>query len=100
MRRRAKSDSTRVRARRDRGAAIVEFAIVTPVLLVLLFAIIDFGTNYNNYNSLRHGVRESTRQGVIARSFGSTSCNIHGNPGNDQTKDLICLTKDRIGGDA
>ena len=29
--------------RNDKGAALIEFCIILPVLLVLVFAIIDFG---------------------------------------------------------
>jgi Flp pilus assembly protein TadG len=50
---------------RDAGAAAVEFALVTPVLLLLLFGIIDYGLWFNASLSVRQGVRESARQAVV-----------------------------------
>lgn len=54
----------RTRPRGDRGAAAVEFALVVPVLLVVLFGIIDFGFAINRYaivnNAAREGVREAS----------------------------------------
>jgi Flp pilus assembly protein TadG len=54
----------------DRGAAAVEFALVVPVLLMILFGIIDFGLLFNNSLSVKQGVREGARQGVVA-NYGS-----------------------------
>lgn len=52
------------RPREDRGAAAVEFALVVPILLVVLFGIIDFGFAINRYaivnNAAREGVREAS----------------------------------------
>ena len=52
------------RRRNDRGAAAVEFALVVPILLVMVFGIIDFGLAINRYamvnNAAREGVREAS----------------------------------------
>ena len=32
---------------RSRGQALVEFALVAPLLLVILFAMLDFGRTFN-----------------------------------------------------
>lgn len=45
----------------DRGAAAVEFAIVLPLLLLLVFGIIDFGRAYNTTVSLSGAAREGAR---------------------------------------
>src|SRR5262249_61534821 len=51
--------------RGDRGSAMVEFAIITPILLLFLFGIIDFG--YTMYQDLdvRHGSREAARLAAV-----------------------------------
>jgi len=81
----------RIRFRDERGANLVEFAFVLPILVMLVFGIAEFGFAFNNYISLRNGVREGARQAVVA-SFGTdTTC------GSTETQRLICLTKSRIG---
>ncbi|MEX5301822.1 TadE/TadG family type IV pilus assembly protein [Kocuria sabuli] len=51
--------------RMERGAAAVEFALVVPVLLLLLLGIIEFGRAYNTQISLTHAARETARHMVI-----------------------------------
>ncbi|MGB6057713.1 MAG: TadE family protein, partial [Microthrixaceae bacterium] len=58
--------STALPQRRERGAAMLEFAIIMPVFLLLVLGIIDFGATFNDYNSVRQGVREGARQVVVA----------------------------------
>ena len=50
--------------RRDRGAAAVEMALVLPILLLVLFALVDFGRAYNMKIELTQAAREGVR--VIA----------------------------------
>jgi Flp pilus assembly protein TadG len=68
---------------------MVEFAFVLPVFLLVLFGIIDFGLALNDYNSLRQGVREGAREGVVA-DWGSACTGT-------SAQQLICLTDQRIG---
>ncbi len=61
----------RVRKRaRDRGAsesgaALVEFAIMMPLLLLLLFGIIEFGWVLSQNLDVRHGAREGARLAAV-----------------------------------
>ena len=85
------------RARRgERGVALVEFAIIAPLLFFLLLGTVDFGINLSNEISLRQGVREGARQGSVA-SFGSTaSCGLtFTTAGSANMQKLLCLTKSR-----
>jgi len=52
---------TRARAGADTGAAAVEFALVLPFLLLLIFGIIDFGRAWNMQLALTQGAREGAR---------------------------------------
>src|SRR5215470_20320242 len=45
----------------DRGAAAVEFALVLPLLLILIFGIIDFGRMLNAKITLTEAAREGAR---------------------------------------
>ncbi|HEY5202892.1 MAG TPA: TadE/TadG family type IV pilus assembly protein [Acidothermaceae bacterium] len=51
--------------RRDSGAAAVEFALVLPILLLIVFGIIDYGLYFGNSLDTRSGVATVTRQAVV-----------------------------------
>lgn len=54
--------------RRERGQTMVEFAIVVPILLLLLFAILQFGIVFNNWITLTDAARAGARQAAVGRS--------------------------------
>ncbi len=66
---RATACSMRCR-REESGQAMVEFALVLPLLVTILFAIIKFGIAINNYVVLTNAVRTGARTLAIGR--GST----------------------------
>ena len=78
---------------RERGVALVEMAIVVPLLLLLLFGIIEWGVFINRHIDLTQGVREAGRQGAVALYAGDAASCASGTP----TDQLVCLTKNRIG---
>jgi Flp pilus assembly protein TadG len=55
----------------QRGQALVEFALVLPVLMLVLVGIIKGGMLYNNYLSLTDAVRSGARQLAIERGQSS-----------------------------
>src|SRR5437868_7816161 len=79
--------------RNESGAGLVEMAIVIPLLLLLVFAILDFGMFLYRDIQLTQGVREAGRQGAVALyTGGNAACNV-GTP----TANLVCLAKQRSG---
>lgn len=56
------------RIRDDRGQTMVEFTLVVPLLLVILFGIIQFGIVYNNYITLTDAVRVGARKAAVSRT--------------------------------
>lgn len=46
---------------------MVEFALVLPILLMLLLGVIQFGIAFNNYLAITDAVRAGARQGAVAR---------------------------------
>ncbi|MEV1131958.1 TadE family protein [Agromyces sp. NPDC049794] len=54
------------RASRDSGAAAVEFALIVPALLLILFGIIEFSRLYNEQISLTNAARSAVRVMAIS----------------------------------
>jgi hypothetical protein len=82
---------------RSDGASAVEFALVVPVLLLLVFGIIEYGLWFSDSLSARQGVREAARQGVVG-NFGTESCDLTGASGDANAQALMCTAQNRIGG--
>lgn len=49
----------------DRGAAAVEFALIAPLLFMLVFAIIDFGFGIHAWDATHNAAREGARFGAV-----------------------------------
>jgi Flp pilus assembly protein TadG len=55
------------RIRDDRGQTMTEFALVLPILALLLFGVIQFGILFNNYITLTDAVRSGARKAAVSR---------------------------------
>jgi Flp pilus assembly protein TadG len=51
----------------QRGAAAVEMAILLPLLLLLVFGVIEFGVYLYNQQVLTNACREGARAGIVQR---------------------------------
>ena len=54
----------------ERGAAMIEFALVALLLFTLLFGIIEFGWVFFGWITLTGAVREGARLAIVGESFG------------------------------
>ena len=54
----------RGRGRGDGGAVLVEFALVAPLLIVLVFGLVDYGRMYNQNNVLIRSTQSAARTGA------------------------------------
>lgn len=61
---------------RQSGAAAVELALVLPILLVLVFGIIDFGRAYNAKISLTQAAREGARVRALGGDAAATTSRV------------------------
>ena len=52
-------------SRDRRGQAAVEFALILPLLLILLVGIIEFGRAWNEHQVITDAAREAARRGAI-----------------------------------
>lgn len=53
------------RRRNDRGASAVEFALVVPILLLILGGIFNFGLAFSQKLALDNAVRETARSAAV-----------------------------------
>ena len=53
--------------RNERGQTMVEFALVVPILCVVLFGILQFGALYNDYVTLTDAARVGARRAAVSR---------------------------------
>ncbi len=78
-----------IRPHRERGQAMVEFAIIVPILLTVLLGIMQLGVLYNNWVTLTDAARAGARKGAVCRSGCSP----------DATTATVNAVKDSVGTD-
>lgn len=82
------------RHQQEGGVALVEFAMVLPLLLVLVFGIVDFGRAFQTWITLTNAAREGARLGTVSQdvqavrrrcestaALNGVSCSVSGLPG-------------------
>jgi Flp pilus assembly protein TadG len=57
----------RIQIRNQQGQTMTEFALVLPVLALILFAVIQFGIVFNNYITLTDATRAGARKAAVSR---------------------------------
>lgn len=58
-------------ARDERGSPAVEFALIAPVLILLLLGIVQFGFAFYTYNEMMNGAREGARRLAVGAEYPS-----------------------------
>lgn len=85
-----RSDHERRRRDHERGAAVVEFAIVAPLLLVLLLGVVEFGLLFGKRLDVSQGAREGARLASV--NYQATS----GSSGAAQASEIVTATCSRM----
>lgn len=93
------------RLRREDGQAMTEFALVLPIFVALLFAIIQFGIAFNNYLTLTDATRTGARKAAVSRFIGDNGASATqavraAAAGLDQTALVPTVTSTNAGGAA
>jgi Flp pilus assembly protein TadG len=60
-----KKSASLLRWRREEGAAAIEFALLTPLIIILVFGMIEFGVAFQAMQSFRAGTREGSRVAAV-----------------------------------
>ena len=58
------------------GQTMAEFALVLPLLALLLFGVIQFGIAFNNYITLTDAVRAGARKGAVGRHLADPEASV------------------------
>jgi Flp pilus assembly protein TadG len=57
----------------QKGAAVVEFAVILPLLLLILFGIVEFGFIFYDQALLTNASREGARRAIVYRTDSSNN---------------------------
>jgi len=57
----------RSKHKNEKGQSLVEFALVLPILVLLILGIIDFGMIFHGYVTVNTAAREGARHGVVEK---------------------------------
>jgi Flp pilus assembly protein TadG len=82
--------------REERGAAVVEFAFVIPVLAALVFGIIEFGFAFNSQLEIRSASREGARLAVVDNGCSGNACS--GQSASTRRDNIISATRSKASG--
>ena len=82
MRRRHRDD--------QRGAALVEAAMVLPLIVVILIGTVEFGLSLADLIAVRQGTRDATRNAVVDNYGSDTVCTITGTVGSGSSPSMRC----------
>lgn len=80
----------RRRHRDAQGAAAVEFALVFPILMLVVFGILQYGLYFFDAHGTRTGVREAARIGVV-KTTPASPCN-----SGAYLDQVRCATKEQV----
>jgi len=72
-----------------RGQALVELALVVPVLLTLVLGVVEFGRLFSAYMTIQHAAREGARLGVLGATDAEIISRVQAN---SSALDLALLT--------
>ena len=78
----------------ESGASAVEFALVVPLLLLIVMGVIQYGLWFNDSLNVRQGVREGARLGVVQNytSYNASTCTA-----TTSMEKLACITRSQVG---
>lgn len=51
-----------------KGQALIEFAIILPIIILILMGIMEFGVMLNSYLKIENASREAARAGIVGAS--------------------------------
>ncbi len=80
---------TRRTGKKEGGQSLVEFALVLPVFLLVLFAIVDFGMAFHAWITVTNSAREGARVGAVRASEDDIKQRVYDTAGMFTQDDLL-----------
>lgn len=62
--------------KKEGGQALVELALLIPILLIIIFGIVEFGRVFHAHLAVSHASREGARIGVVVGGAGTADSDI------------------------
>jgi len=85
------------RLRRSRGQAMYEFAIILPILLLVLLGMLEFGFAFNHNLTLEYSTREGARVGAaLVNGGGPLGCGTGQSPNASTVDPLVVAAVERV----
>lgn len=91
----------RKKARDERGQSLVEFALVVPIFLILVFGIVDFGMGFHAWITTTNAAREGARIGAVGAGASTIDARVRDTAGtlDDENLTVTILNASDQGGD-
>jgi hypothetical protein len=85
------------RSRREGGQALVEFTLIVPVFLLILFGLIEFGFVFTHDLTVEYATREGARAGAaLANGGGKLGCGTGQSPNWTNVDPLVIAAVERV----
>jgi hypothetical protein len=72
----------------ERGQALVEFTLIIPIFLLLVFAIVDFGMGFHAWISVTNAAREGARIGAVGADADTIEARVRDTVGGLDDEDI------------
>jgi Flp pilus assembly protein TadG len=72
----------------ERGQTLVEFSMILPLMLVLLFALVDFGRGFHTWLVVTNAAREGARVAATQKDYATIQTRIYDSLGSLDPADL------------
>jgi len=88
---------TRRTGKKESGQSLVEFALVLPIFLLILFAIVDFGMAFHAWITVTNSAREGARVGAVRSSAADIEQRVRDTTGTLDQDDLLVIVTNAEG---
>lgn len=82
----------------ERGQSLVEFTLILPIFLILVFAIVDFGMGLYSWITVTNAAREGARLGTVGATKDAITARVRDTAGNLDNENLTVKVTNCVSG--